>query len=100
MTAGEAGVSAIDCTLDPIADGLRLTATIDMPALGPGEEAVVELADAPVWVSEPEVARSGNRLQAVADLVPPEAAPFALQRDDLRFTVLSGDRAVEIAGCR
>jgi DsbC/DsbD-like thiol-disulfide interchange protein len=100
MTAGEAGVLAIDCTLDPIADGLRLTATIDMPALGPGEEAVVELADAPVWVSEPEVARSGNRLQAVADLVPPEAAPFALQRDDLRFTVLSGDRAVEITGCR
>jgi DsbC/DsbD-like thiol-disulfide interchange protein len=100
MTAAEAGVSGIDCALEPISDGLRLTATIEMPALGPGEEAVVELVAAPVWVSEPEVSRSGNRLRAVADLVPPEAAPFALQRDDLRFTVLSGDRAVEIAGCR
>jgi DsbC/DsbD-like thiol-disulfide interchange protein len=100
MTAGEAGVSGIDCMLEPIRDGLRLTATIDMPPLGAGEEAVVELVGAPVWVSEPELARSGNSLQAVADLVPPEAAPFALQRDDLRFTVLSGDRAVEIAGCR
>lgn len=100
MTAAEAGVSGIDCAIDPISDGLRLTATIDMPALGPGEEAVVELVGAPVWVSEPEVVRSGDSLRAVADLVPPEAAPFALQRDNLRFTVLSGDRAVEIAGCR
>jgi DsbC/DsbD-like thiol-disulfide interchange protein len=100
MTAAEAGVSGIDCALEPIRDGLRLTATIDMPPLGAGEEAVVELAGAPVWVSEPELARSGNKLRAVAELVPPEAAPFALQRDDLRFTVLSGERAVEIAGCR
>jgi DsbC/DsbD-like thiol-disulfide interchange protein len=100
MTADEAGVGAVDCAIEPIDDGLRLTATLTMPALGPDEAAVVEVADAPIWVSEPEVARSGNRLRAVADLVPPEAAPFALARDALRVTVIAGGRAVEIEGCR
>ncbi|MGI1662867.1 protein-disulfide reductase DsbD domain-containing protein [Palleronia sp. KMU-117] len=100
MTAAEAGVRAVDCALEPIGDGLRLTATLTMPVLGPDEAAVVEVADAPIWVSEPEVARSGDRLQAVADLVPPEAAPFALARDTVRVTVIAGGRAVEIEGCR
>jgi DsbC/DsbD-like thiol-disulfide interchange protein len=100
MTRDEAGVREVECLLEPISDGMRLTATIAMPQLGPGEEAVVELTGAPVWVSEPEVARQGGALRAVADLVPPEAAPFSLERDALRFTVISDGRAVDIHGCR
>jgi hypothetical protein len=99
MTRQEAGVKGVDCVLEPISDGLRLTATITMPQLGPDEETVVELTGAPVWVSEPDVTRRGATLRAVADLVPPEAAPFALERDALRFTVISDGQAVDIRGC-
>jgi DsbC/DsbD-like thiol-disulfide interchange protein len=99
MTRNEAGVQEVECEIDPISDGLRLTATITMPQLGADEETVVELTGAPVWVSEPEVTRRGATLQAVADIVPPEAAPFALERDALRFTVISNGQAVDIQGC-
>jgi DsbC/DsbD-like thiol-disulfide interchange protein len=99
MTRGEAGVRGVDCVLEPISDGLRLTATITMPQIGRDEETVVELTGAPVWVSEPEVTRQGATLRTVADLVPPEAAPFALERDALRFTVIADGQAVDIQGC-
>lgn len=99
MTGDEAGMRGIDCALEPISDGLRLTATIEMPRLGPAEAAVVEVAGQAIWVSEPEVTRSGDRLRTVADLVPPEAAPFALARDSLRFTIIADGRAVDIRGC-
>jgi DsbC/DsbD-like thiol-disulfide interchange protein len=99
MTRREAGVQGVDCVIEPISDGLRLTATITMPRLGPEEETVVELTGAAVWVSEPEVTRDGAALRAMADLVPPEAAPFALERDALRFTVISDGQAVDIRGC-
>jgi len=100
MTREEAGVRGVECLLEPISDGLRLTATITMPQLGPDEETVVELTGAPVWVSEPDVTRRGSTLRAVADIVPPEAAPFALERDALRITVISNGEAVDIQGCR
>jgi DsbC/DsbD-like thiol-disulfide interchange protein len=99
MTKDEAGVRRIDCVIEPISDGLRLTATIEMPSLGRAEAAVVELANQAIWISEPTVTRSGDRLRAVADLVPPEAAPFALARDALRFTVIADGRAADIQGC-
>jgi DsbC/DsbD-like thiol-disulfide interchange protein len=99
LTGSEAGVRGIDCAVEPIADGLRLTATIEMPRLGREEAAVVEVSGSAVWVSEPEVTRSGDRLRAVADLVPPEAAPFALARDALRFTVIADGQAVDLHGC-
>lgn len=99
MTGDEAGVRSIDCAVEPISDGLRLTATVEMPRIGPSEAAVVEVAGQAIWVSEPEVSRSGDRLRTVADLVPPEAAPFALARDSLRFTIIADGLAVDIQGC-
>jgi len=98
-TAGEAGVGTVRCTVEPISDGLRLTARIDMPSLGPGEVAVFELPDQSIWVSEAEGRREGGLLVAASDLVPPSAAPFALDRSQILITVLGPDRAVEIAGC-
>ncbi len=98
--AGAAGVRGVRCTVDPIKDGLRLTAAIDMPPLGSDEFTVVETANAGVWVAEAVSQRSAGTLMATTDLVPQDAQPFALNRQGIRITVF-GDkgRVVEINGC-
>lgn len=98
--AQAAGVRGVRCAVDPIKDGLRLTATIDMPSLGSDEFAVVETANSGVWVSQAVSERSAGVLTAMTDLVPQDAQPFALNRQGVRITVF-GDkgRVVEINGC-
>jgi DsbC/DsbD-like thiol-disulfide interchange protein len=99
VAAGEAAVDSADCTVEPIADGLRVTARIDMPEVGPAEFLVVEAADRSIWVSQAVVRREGNILTAEADLVPPAAKPFDLDTETLRITVLAQGRGVDIQGC-
>lgn len=88
------------CELTPIEDGLRLTATLAVPHQGGDEITVVELSPADVWVSEPVTARRGGMLTTTADLVPPNAMPFDLDRSSLRITVLGRDGATETHGCQ
>ncbi|THD85121.1 hypothetical protein E7811_05245 [Aliigemmobacter aestuarii] len=98
-TAREAGVAEVSCAVEPISDGLRVTARVTMPALGADEVVVIEPGGAaPVWVSEATVTRRGGELVATADLVP-DRAGFALDRSQVTLTVLGDDRAVEIRGC-
>lgn len=88
------------CDVDPIDDGLKVTATLDLRDLGGNEVTVFELMNtADVWVSETVSDRQGARLTAHADLVPPQAAPFALDRSQLRITVLGRNGAAETLGC-
>ncbi len=87
------------CRLDPLPDGMRVTATLALPAIASDETAVVELADPSVWVSEATSQRKGDRLTVAAELVPASAGAFAVARDALRFTVLGGGRGVEVLGC-
>lgn len=98
-SAAQAGVGQVTCDAEPIEDGLRLTAQIPMAALGTEEIVVVETANAEVWVAEAQVARNGDALTAVTDLVPPNAAPFDLDPASVRITILAGDQAVDITGC-
>lgn len=93
-----AGLTAIACRVEPIADGLRLEARIDLPATG-GAETVVFEAGPGVWVDESRVTRDGNRLIAVTEMVGPSGGAFALDRSAVTVTVLGRDRAVEIRGC-
>ncbi len=99
VASGRAGVKGVECDLDPISDGLRLTASIRMPRLAGEEVALVEAGDPRIWVSEPETLRRGDRLEVAADLVPPTGKPMALDRSALRFTILAGTQAVDIRGC-
>lgn len=99
MTPAEAGLGQISCHLEPISDGLRITATFSLPPLGNDEIAIIEPADPSIWVSQVETERRGNSLTARADLVPAHGAPFALDRSSLRFTVLADGRAAEVRGC-
>jgi len=99
MTAREAGVSGMTCTVAPARRGLSVTAAFDMPSLGGAEFAVIELPGAPVWVSEAETLRNGDSLSATADIVPAHGTTLALDRSRLRITVLGQRGAVDIRGC-
>jgi DsbC/DsbD-like thiol-disulfide interchange protein len=98
-SAAEAGVTAVACTVEPIRDGLRVTATLSMAPRGGEEVVVIETGTPGVWVSEAVSHRSGTTLTASADLVPPDGQPFPLDRSQLRLTVLEPGRAVDILGC-
>ncbi len=99
LTAAEASVTAATCAVSPNADGLTLTATLSMPQAGRIEEVVIEAGDPLVWVSEPDVARSGGQLTATVDMVHVSGGGFALDRSAVRVTVLGSDHAVDIQGC-
>lgn len=99
-TAEMARITQSTCSALPVDDGMRLTAAFTMPSIGPDEFAVVEFADESVWISPAKAHREGGALVAVADLVPANAQPFALDRSDLRFTIFGGNgRVVDLAGC-
>lgn len=98
-SAERAGVRSVRCEIAPIPDGLRLDATIDMPRLAGEEFAMVEAGDPRIWVSEPVVRRDGGALDVSADLFPPSGQPMAIDRSELRFTVIAGHDAVDIRGC-
>lgn len=99
MAAENAGVTRVVCGIEPISDGIRLTAAISMPRIGAQETAVIELSDPSVWVSEADVSRTGGTLTAVADMVPPNGSPFLVDRSAVRITVIAGTSGVDIRGC-
>ena len=98
--ARQAGLRSVTCGVEPIADGLRLTARIDMPRLGGDEIAVFELSDQTIWISEAMAKRQGGTLTATSEMVAPSNMPFLLDRSDLRITVIGAGQAVDIAGCK
>lgn len=98
-TAQEAGVTKVTCSIDPIKDGLRLTARLGLPDPGVPEVVAFETADREVWVAEAITERQGGDLVAMTELVPPNGAPFALDRSKITVTVLAPTGAVEVRGC-
>lgn len=98
-TAREAGVTGVDCSIDPIADGLRLTARLRLPDPGTAEVVAVEIPDPEVWVAASATTRRSGELVAVTELVPPAGAPFALDRSGITLTILAAGKAVEVKGC-
>jgi DsbC/DsbD-like thiol-disulfide interchange protein len=93
-----AGLSGIACGVEPIRDGLRIEARMQLPPTG-GAETVVFEAGPGIWVGEAQARREGGLLVAAADMVGPDGRPFALDRSSVTVTVLGRDRAVEIKGC-
>ncbi len=98
-TAAAARVKSVSCKVEPMSDGLRLTAIINLPRQGKSEVAVVELPDPAIWIATTETSRSGRVLTASTELVPPDGKPFLLNRSDVRITVIGDGKAVDIQGC-
>lgn len=99
LTAAEAGLRSLTCTLSPVEDGLAIVARLDLPDTGGREAVVFEPADPGVWVSDSAISREGRILTARAEMIPPEAIPLVLDRSTLRVTVVGRDRSVAVQGC-
>lgn len=99
MSASQAGAGQVVCKTETIDDGLKITAQIPIKAQGGDEIVVIEAGRNDIWVSQTRSARRGNTLTATAEMVPPEAKPFALNRSQVRFTVLGDKAAVDLFGC-
>jgi DsbC/DsbD-like thiol-disulfide interchange protein len=99
VSAKAAGLGRIACRVEPIADGLRLTADMALAAQGADETVVFEAKDPAIWVSEAQTGRKSGTLTAAADFVASNGAPFALDRSGVTVTVLHQGGSVEIAGC-
>jgi hypothetical protein len=99
VAGASAGVGRVTCVAEPIEDGLRVTSRIAYAGQGGREHVVLELPGSEMWISDADVSRDGSDLVAIADMVPPEAQPFALDRSAVRITVLAGGQALNIQGC-
>lgn len=95
----DAGVTAATCRIAPISDGLRVETRVEMPPAGGPEFVVIEPGLPDVWVSEAETRRDGRDLVAVSDMVHVEGGIFALDRSNIRITILGQGHAVELNGC-
>jgi len=99
LTAQEAGVSAVTCSFSPTDNGVLIEANIAVPPTGRDEAIVIEAGDPAVWVSEPQIQRRGDQITAAARMVHAGGESFALNRSDIRITVLGSDHAVDVRGC-
>lgn len=98
-SASEAGVTHVACTLSPIEGGLRLRAEVDLPNAGGREVAVIETGNPAIWVSQADTKRQSGRLVAVSEMYHVDGAAFAVDRSELRITVVGENHAVDIRGC-
>lgn len=99
-TAKEAGVRSVICRIEVGDDGeLILHTAITLPEIGETEYVVVEAGNPYIWVAEPDSYRDGGTLHASTRLIHVDGTSFAIDRSDLRFTVIGMAQAVDIQGC-
>nr|WP_170474816.1 protein-disulfide reductase DsbD domain-containing protein [Ruegeria arenilitoris] len=99
FSAREAGVAAASCHLKPTTDGMQIEAHVTMPSAGGAEFAVIEPGNPLLWASQAETKRDGNTLIARTEVTNVSGGPFALDRSEVRITVLGASHAVDIIGC-
>jgi DsbC/DsbD-like thiol-disulfide interchange protein len=99
LTPAEAGVSAAQCRAVPTEQGLELTAALRMPPDGGQEVVVIEPGFPGIWVSEAETRWQDGWLTAGVEMIAADGGPVALDRSDLRITVIGPSGAVDIRGC-
>lgn len=99
FSASEAGVAGANCVLTPTSDGLRIEAHITMPSAGGAEVAVIEPGNPTLWASQSDTERRGGTLVASSEVVSASGGVFALDRSEVRITVLGANHAVDIIGC-
>ena len=92
-------LTKISCTVEPIDDGIKITATLQLVAANTPETVAFESGQPDIWVAEAKTIRQGGTLVSITDMVAPTGAPFALDRSKIKLTVLAGKTAVEINGC-
>ncbi|WP_439156077.1 protein-disulfide reductase DsbD domain-containing protein [Yoonia sp.] len=100
LTGAEAVLGPATCHISPISDGLRVVARLGTAQWGPSEVVIIETGDADIWVSEADVAHAAGELKATVDMVHMTGSSFALDRSQIKITLLGPARAVELQGCQ
>lgn len=98
-SASEAEVQSATCQLRPTERGMQIEAHVNLPHTGGKEVAVIEPGVSDVWVSEAKTTRTGNTVVAVSQMVHTEGRTFAIDRSNVRITILGGSYAVDVQGC-
>ncbi|MEM8775573.1 MAG: protein-disulfide reductase DsbD domain-containing protein [Pseudomonadota bacterium] len=98
-SAAEAGVRKVACRLSPVEGGIKLRTEITMPSVGGYEAVVVEAANPNLWVAQPRSRRLGSKLVAYTTMHHVDDVAFAVNRSELRITVVGEKIAVDIKGC-
>lgn len=99
-SASEADVRAATCRLRPTEQGMQIEASVTLPHTGGQEYAIIETGTPGLWISEARTARRGDTLTATSDMVHPNGGAFGLDRSAVRITILGGDYAVDVKGCK
>ena len=95
----KAKLTKISCAVEPINDGMKITATLQLAVPNSPETVAFETGQPDIWVAEAKTIRQGGTLVSITDMVAPTGAPFALDRSKIKLTILTGKTAVEINGC-
>ena len=98
-SASEADVRAATCRLSPTDYGMQIEARVTLPHTGGTEVAVIEPGVPGVWVSEADTRRTGDTVIAVSEMMHADGGAFAIDRSDVRITILGGSYAVDVRGC-
>ncbi|WP_291730099.1 protein-disulfide reductase DsbD domain-containing protein [Leisingera sp. F5] len=98
-SANEAGVRRAACSLRPSEYGMKVTARISMPSAGGDEVAVIESGNPKLYAGETRTRREGGLLVAETEFLPADGNAYAIDRSQLRITVLGQNHAVDIQGC-
>lgn len=100
ITAAEAGIRQVSCTVAPVDDGFAITAHFTTStSLTDSALTVFEYPHSDVWISEARTTRSGNEVTVTSMLQSYSEAPLVLDRSRMRLTVLDQGQAVDIQGC-
>jgi len=98
-SAKEAGVRHAACSLRPTEYGMKVTARISMPSAGGEEVAVIEPGTPSLFAGGTTTRREGGLLVAETEFLPADSNAYAIDRSQLRITVLGQNHAVDIQGC-
>ncbi|NUH65730.1 hypothetical protein HTT03_10595 [Sulfitobacter sp. S0837] len=98
-SGADAGLKRATCRLHPTAQGLSIETRLTLPPTGGKETVVIEPGTAGLWMSATESERRGDTLISTGDLIAENGRAFALDRSNIRITVIGLKHSVEIKGC-
>ncbi|MFT4715479.1 MAG: DsbC/DsbD-like thiol-disulfide interchange protein [Paracoccaceae bacterium] len=96
----ELGYKAHSCRLNEIENGFQLEMQISLPTDADNSEFIMlEITDPTVWIPPAEFTHQGDEIFAETSLLSYENEAFEIDPNDLRITLISKKRTIELQGC-